>query len=814
MNAPLADPPCRPTLPPLFLAAASAWIAICLAEELTWQAYAGTLDAGSCMPGASAVLFVAILGIILTWRAFARSGHVSTFYFTRSGMMLVLIAFVCAFVCGLAGWGGWDKDVSRLAELLERGERIELDLTGDAAIRDYGAVSTAQIGQGSQAIRVRLIWPEDTEPLFAGHRIAVTASLSMPKIDEGGRWSHRNGFAGTLRTKHVEELGYSPGLRGAVTSFRDESFARITTMSGDAAGLLAGVLLGNKTIYAGSELEQAFQTTGLAHLMAVSGTHLAIVTMLLSVVLAKTPLRRRTRSAILIIALVIYVAITGFAASALRACTMCTVALVLGMLGQRPYMLSGLALCVFVFLGLSPSIAFSLGFQLSVLSVLGLVIFAGLARHWLEHALPRLPASISSSVAATIAASFMTLPVTVSTFAQLPLISPVANLLAAPLITAALCLGVAALVIGIFLAPVGTLLLHGAGAIASCCASLVRILADLPFACLPLSIGTHALAIIFCMLLIVLWIAWPLPRRPEAHDNPCTSVRRLGTLSGTCAAFALPVILAFALGFGQLGASTGTSGSRIVMLDVGQGDSMLIQSEGASILVDTGENGDVLLRELAEQGVTHLDAIVITHKDADHAGALGELAGVVAVDHAYVHADLLDEETLMAKVLESAQWATSGRGAEGVLPGSILQAGEFSLTIIAPHDGGKSENDDSLVGLLEFDANSDGSIEARGLLTGDAESEALEDVAPLAGDIDFLKVAHHGSKGGLTDEQLEELSPEIALISVGADNKYGHPTAETLHMLKGAGARIYRTDENGAISITFGDGGMRVATER
>ena len=241
---------------------------------------------------------------------------------------------------------------------------------------------------------------------------------------------------------------------------------------------------------------------------------------------------------------------------------------------------------------------------------------------------------------------------------------------------------------------------------------------------------------------------------------------------------------------------------------------MLIQSEGASILVDTGENGDVLLRELAEQGVTHLDAIVITHKDADHAGALRELAGVVAVDHVYVHADLLDEETLMAKVLESAQWATSGRGAEGVLPGSILQAGEFSLTIIAPQDGGESENDDSLVGLLEFDANSDGSIEARGLLTGDAESEALEDVVPLAGDIDFLKVAHHGSKGGLTDEQLEELSPEIALISVGADNKYGHPTAETLHMLKDVGARIYRTDEQGAISIAFGDGGMRVATER
>lgn len=240
---------------------------------------------------------------------------------------------------------------------------------------------------------------------------------------------------------------------------------------------------------------------------------------------------------------------------------------------------------------------------------------------------------------------------------------------------------------------------------------------------------------------------------------------------------------------------------------------MLIKSGDASILVDTGENGDVLLRELAEQGVTHLDAVVITHKDADHAGALKELAGVVAVDHVYVHADLLDDE-IMAKVLESARWATNGHGAEGVRPGSVLHVGKFSLTIIAPQDGGKSENDDSLIGLLELDADGDGSIEARGLLTGDAESEALEDVVPLVGDIDFLKVAHHGSAGGLTNKQLEVLSPELALISVGADNKYGHPTVETLHMLGDDGARIYRTDEQGAISVAFGDGGMHVTTER
>lgn len=813
MSLPSLEAPARPALPPLFLAALSAWAAVCLAEELTWRMYAGELEVHDLiMRIGSTVLLVAL--IMLLCRRFARRRAKSIIpLLTHSGIAIVLIAFVTALICGLGFWTGWANDAERLPAMLDQNATLELDLIGDPSKRDYGYISNARTGSGAHAMSIRLTWPEDIEPLSAGHRVAVTGDITASKTDEGGRWSHQNGFVGTMRAKRVEELGYSPGLRGAVTAFRDSSFARIASMDGDAAGLLAGVLLGNKTIYADSELEQAFRTTGLAHLMAVSGTHLAIVTMLLSVALARTPLRRKVRSVVLVTALILYVAITGFAASAIRACTMCTVALVLGMTRQRAYVLSALALCVFVFLELSPPMAFSLGFQLSVLSVLGLVIFGNLASCWLAHVLPRLPTSVSSSIAATVAASFMTLPVTVAQFAQLPLISPVANLLAAPLVTAALCLGVLALVIGIVLAPVGTLLLHGAGAVAACCAALVRFLADVPLACLPLSSATYVLAIIFCVLLIALWIAWPLPRRPDTRDSPRTPARQLGVLSGTCAAFALPVILALALGFGQIGALSSTSDARIVMLDVGQGDSMLIQSGNAAILVDTGEDGDVLLRELAEQGVARLDAVVISHKDADHAGALRELAGVVTVEHVYVHADLLDE-AVMETVLESARWVTNGRGAEGVRPGSSLHAGEFTLSIVAPQDGGTSENDDSLVGLLEYDADCDGSIEARGLLTGDAESKVMKDVTPRVGDIDFLKVAHHGSKGGLSDEQLSQLSPELAFISVGADNKYGHPTKETLRMLERHGSRIYRTDEQGAISIAFSADGMRVTTEK
>lgn len=804
------EPPCRPSLPPLFLAALGALGAICLAEELSWRLYAGTFDVLACIwivPVALGVAFATCLGAHRT-----NCRREITCHLSRSGIVVILMAFFCTLVCGLFFWTGWSGDVERLAAGSGQDGELELDLTGDPTVRDYGIMSTARIVDGPAPASVRIVWPDDAKPSYAGHRIAVTGSISIPKMDDGGRWNHRNGFVGTLRAGTVEELGYSPGLRGFVTGFRDDAFARIAAIGGDAAGLLAGVLLGNRTIYAGTELEQAFKTTGLAHLMAVSGTHLAIVSMLLSLALAKTPARRTTRCTILVASLIAYVALTGFAPSALRACVMCSVALVLGTLGHRAAMLSGLSLCVFVFLGLSPPMAFSMGFQLSVLSVFGLVLFGGLANCWLGHALSRLPEFVTSSVAATLTASCLTLPVTVAQFAQIPLISPVANLVAAPLVTASLCLGVIALVIGAVLAPVGAVLLQLAAVIASCCAACVRCLADIPGACLPLSGGMEVLGIVFCVIFVCIWIAWPLPRQ-HLPRRESSRRRQILRVPGICAAFSLPVILVFALGFGQLAVQPGSTDSRVVMLDVGQGDSMLVQSGKASMLVDTGEQGDVLLRELAEQGVTHLDAVVITHKDADHAGALRELAGIVDIDHVYVHADLLDEK-FMETVLESARWVTNGRGAEGVKPGSTLRAGEFALTVVAPQEGGKSENDDSLVGLLEFDVDGDGSIEARGLLTGDAESAAMEGVASRVGDIDFLKVAHHGSKGGLADEQLTQLSPEVALISVGAGNKYGHPNAETLRMLEGRGTRIYRTDRQGAITIGFSADGMHVTTER
>lgn len=810
MSAPLQGRSPRPALGALFSAALGAWLAAFCAEGLSWRVICAQddLPIAPCTAGALAIACL----LVFAFKRRERLPRSLRGAFRAASMGA--IAFGAVFICGLFFWASWAADVDTLAQLVSKPDSLVLDLVGDPAQRDYGIVSSARVSGQAHDETVRLLWPDDATCLQAGHRVVVTGSAVSPKADDAGRWSHQNGYVGMIDAKSVRDAGVSPDLQGAIAGFRDASFERVAGMGGDAAGLLAGILLGNKTLYTQTELERAFQTTGLAHLMAVSGTHLAVVSIMLSFLLGKTPLRRKTRSMLILTALVFYVALTAFSLSALRSCVMCGVALFAGMAQRRKHVISALSLCVLVFLGLSPPIAFSLGFQLSVLAVFGLVVFEPLLEAWTLCLVPGRFEQVASVIATTLSATLMTLPVTVSQFAQLPLISPLANLVAAPFVTATLAIGIPALVLCALVPPVGGVALSAAGALASCCAALVRVLSDIPGACLPLAGTANVLGVVFGLLGFALWAFWPLPRLPDAITTPRQAMlRRMTSSVCACGLLCMPLAIAYTAGFGRMGQAFKAGDARVVMLDVGQGDSMLIESGDAHVLVDTGQEGDVLIRALAQQGVTHLDAVVITHKDADHAGALRKLTGVVAVEHVYVHADLLDED-FERSVLESARWVTGGHTAEGLRPGARLQAGEFSLDVLGPAQGGKSENDDSLVTLLEYDASNDGSVEARGLLTGDAESAATERIAEQVGHVDFLKVPHHGSKDGLSDTELACLSPGVALISVGEGNTYGHPNASTLSQLRSFGTQIFRTDRQGTLSLAFSQSGFTVTPER
>jgi competence protein ComEC len=256
------------------------------------------------------------------------------------------------------------------------------------------------------------------------------------------------------------------------------------------------------------------------------------------------------------------------------------------------------------------------------------------------------------------------------------------------------------------------------------------------------------------------------------------------------------------------------STDEIRMLDVGQGDSTLIRSEGAAVLIDTGNHDSLLKEEIAEAGVYTLDAVFISHADSDHCGSLESLADIVNIQRVYLASDaLVCSCNNCSSLVSVCKKIVGDEGLYGVDVGDEFVVGKFRFTILSPSvfsdEGG---NADSLVMSCAYDYENDGQAEWLALFTGDAETETLTKLmnAGLLSDIDVLKVGHHGSKVSLSSDILDVLNPEVALIGVGATNRYGHPTQTVLDLLANANSEVYRTDVNGTISVTFSKNNLSV----
>lgn len=245
--------------------------------------------------------------------------------------------------------------------------------------------------------------------------------------------------------------------------------------------------------------------------------------------------------------------------------------------------------------------------------------------------------------------------------------------------------------------------------------------------------------------------------------------------------------------------TNGASGLEVHFIDVGQGDATLIKADGHAMLIDAGENdkGTAVQLYLKKQGVEQLDYLVLTHTDSDHIGGADVIISKFDIGQIFM-SDFKKDNKTYRELMESMQYkhmtyTTPEVGAEFAL-------GNATFTIIAPNGDYDDPNNSSIALILDYGENSF-------LFSGDCEEEAEQDILDngMNLDVDVYQVGHHGSRSSSSEDFLDAMSPEYAVISCAEKNSYGHPHARTLNNLRERKIKVFRTDEQGSI-IAFSDG--------
>ena len=650
---------------------------------------------------------------------------------------------------GAGGPGGLERD------LVVARVRVELLVVGGAAHELRAPVVVLGSDPSwlgllpSQRVRIegRLRAPEPGDDVAA-----ALSARGPPQVLSGPSALQRT--AGHLRA----------GLRDAVAP-----------LPAAEQGLLPGLVVGD-TSRLDPALREDFRTVGLTHLTAVSGTNVAIVVGAVLLLSRRLRVGLRASPVLAAVALAGFVVLARPSPSVLRAAVMGLVGLVALTSGSRKAAMPALATAVLVLVLVDPDLAAAPGFALSVLATGGLLV---LAPGWRERWSRRMPAWLADALAIPAAAQVACGPVVVALSSELGLLAIPANLLAVPAVAPATVTGVLAAL----LAPVW---LPAAQAVAwvgwlptAWLVLVARVGASLPGSSVPWPAGLPG-ALLLAVLTAALLVA--LPRR---------RVRRV-LAAGTAG------VLVATTGLALARPSWPPPGWFLVMCDVGQGDAVVLRAGPSSaVVVDAGPDPTAVDGCLTRLGVRQVPLVLLTHQHADHVDGLpgvlrGRSVGVVQVGP-------VDDPSGQAReVLRQA--TAQGVPVERPSLAERREVGGLSWQVIAPGRAFRGTSSDPNNNSLVLRVQSGPTVV---LLTGDVEPEAQRDLLDSGQDLraTVLKVPHHGS-AHQEPAFLDAVGASVAITSVGADNRYGHPSAGTLGRVTAGGARSFRTDLDGDVALT------------
>ena len=757
-----------------------------------------------------------------------------------AGWRPAMLAGVALAAIGLGAWRGDAAETvgfgeSSVAALVD-GEDHEVLGTvvddprprGDRLQLVIGDVAVARDGGGHRLGDRLLVWLPRGVDASAGDRLLVISRIELAEDFDGFAYREylvRQGIGAIARAESAVVLGHASGPASVLAGLRSVLLGGLNDVVPEPeAALGAGILLGVRSAIA-PEINDAFATAGLTHVVAISGWNIAIVAALVSA--AVQPLTRRpggrwTTSALAAATVGGYVVLTGASPSVVRAALMAAAMLVARLGGSRAHAASALALAALAMLLAAPPVLWDVGFQLSLLATGGLIWFGAP----IERRLHRWPPWIREPVALTLAAQLTTLPVILVNFERLSLVAPIANVLVVPFVPVAMLFSAIASVAGVldraFHVPVaGDALTWVAGGAAWLVLRVIvwlgTTVASVPHAAVDVSLPP-ALAVAWLPMLAMASWAFRDPEGPPAAVPSDAKPGRLGAMARRLAR-PLPIggglivlLLAIALGSRPDGLL------HITVLDVGQGDSILVEApDGTTMLVDGGPDPELALRRLGEHLPffdRDIDVVVLTHAHQDHVAGLVDVVDRFRVDgfldaaipfenaaHHRLVADIAIDPDLAVTVARAGQTFTLGATTtvEVVYPTEADAVGPIPAEDI---------NNGSIVMVVRH-----GGFTA--LLTGDAGApvERLLIERGLLPAVDFLKVGHHGSASATTPELLGVVRPTSAAISSGTGNRYGHPAPETLATLAARPEiAVLRTDRHGDVEVVSDGRTYRIGT--
>lgn len=547
---------------------------------------------------------------------------------------------------------------------------------------------------------------------------------------------------------------------------------------GETAGFLTAVLTGDRTLLAERD-SIALSEAGLYHMMAVSGMHCGF---LLTLVTLLTGSRRRLTAAAALPVLVFYALLTGGSPSVVRACVMLAFLLAAPLFRRDGDPPTALASALFLILLANPFAAASVSLQLSFAAMAGLLWLTPRLMKALmgEKARGRVFRVLAASFSATMGALVFTTPLTAWYFGILVLVSPLSNLLCLWAAGLVFMLGLPAVSAGFLWTPLGMVLALPSEALAAYIRRTARLLAGLPY---------HALY--YTNPYLKYWLGYAYLLFALAYFMR-TGGRRKYAAAAVLSAAALAVTV-------TLGQRRFCADLDVFVLDVGQGQCVLLASEGRYALVDCGSGsgwlsaGDIAADHLLTMGCKRLDYLILTHYDADHVSGVTALAERLDVG-ALLAPDVSEGAGLREAALSAAREA--GASVAFVESPRNIPLGRAALTVYPPVGTG-GDNEEGVAVLA-----SAGGLEL--LVTGDmnraTERRFLE--AYALPDIEVLVAGHHGSGYSTSKELLEALRPETVCVSVGS-NSYGHPAEETLERLARQGCTVWRTDLHGDVHLSL-----------